>query len=295
MSRWLRTKKNLKCPVCGRPDWCLIAPDNTAVICMRVSSDRPKRLRTGEEGYIHQMGSEVSRVVLPRSYVSESTEGGRFLNVAAVLRRYSLDTLDHDICAFAEKLGVSAESLRLLGMVWAKKYQAWAFPMRNGVRAPVGIRLRWEDGAKKAVKGSNQGLFIQDEMMGEGPILLPEGPTSTAATISLGFDAIGRPSCKGGNEELVTWYKAEGGKRMLVVVGDHDEPKKRPDGTVFYPGQEGAAKLACDLVKAGIWNVRVIFPRVGKDMRDWLKAGAEPSLVNAIINNTRQWRMRGAA
>ena len=45
---WQRVRKSRPCPVCGRPDWCLIAgPEDfpTAAICQR--SRKPQAVRRG--------------------------------------------------------------------------------------------------------------------------------------------------------------------------------------------------------------------------------------------------------
>jgi hypothetical protein len=44
------------CPVCGRPDWCLVALDGRYAVCMRHPSDRPAR----GGGYIHWLRDSTS-------------------------------------------------------------------------------------------------------------------------------------------------------------------------------------------------------------------------------------------
>ncbi|MFC2068247.1 hypothetical protein ACFLTP_04495 [Chloroflexota bacterium] len=38
---WLRVNSRNLCPVCGKPDWCLILEDGKASICARIESDKP--------------------------------------------------------------------------------------------------------------------------------------------------------------------------------------------------------------------------------------------------------------
>ena len=40
-TKWIRVTKRNPCPVCGKPDWCLISEDGKAAICARIESDRP--------------------------------------------------------------------------------------------------------------------------------------------------------------------------------------------------------------------------------------------------------------
>ena len=37
------------CPVCGKPDWCVVSNDGGTAICFRVESDRPH----GKGGWVH--------------------------------------------------------------------------------------------------------------------------------------------------------------------------------------------------------------------------------------------------
>src|SRR6185295_4140079 len=100
----------------------------------------------------------------------------------------------HGLSTFAATLGVKSEALEALGCAWAEPYRAWAFPMRNGDRNVIGIRLRNDAGHKWAVKGSKQGLFSPSYPASQTGFIC-EGPTDTAAALSIGLWAIGRPSC----------------------------------------------------------------------------------------------------
>jgi Domain of unknown function (DUF3854) len=52
-TKWIRVSKNRHCPICDKPDWCMIAEDNLAVICARVESD----IDAGSKGagWIHRL------------------------------------------------------------------------------------------------------------------------------------------------------------------------------------------------------------------------------------------------
>ena len=39
-SKWVRVNRLNPCPVCGKPDWCLISQDGKTAICARIESDR---------------------------------------------------------------------------------------------------------------------------------------------------------------------------------------------------------------------------------------------------------------
>jgi hypothetical protein len=54
---WLRVSKDDPCPVCGKPDWCLIAADGSLVRCMRKAEGaiETKQRKNGETYYVHQL------------------------------------------------------------------------------------------------------------------------------------------------------------------------------------------------------------------------------------------------
>lgn len=203
-----------------------------------------------------------------------------------MMARYRAGTSSTDMDRLARLLGVTTASLHRLGAAWAGVHRAWTFPMRSKDGELIGIRLRAEDGSKWAVTGSRQGLFVPSGNVPER-VLICEGPTDVAAMLDLGFFAVGRPSCSGGEELLIPLVR----KRDVVIVSDRDEPKKRPDGSVFYPGQEGATRLADRLV----WYARglkMIRPPKAKDARAWVNAGATAGDVEMVIRDTAYWRRK---
>lgn len=276
MRNWIRVNKQHRCPICKHDTWCMIAKDDGAILCMRTESPKSLELVSGETGWIHQQGSEVA-TRRREVYAPEPVSG--FLDIDAILRRWSMDTFPAEISRLGEMLGVSARSLTWLGVAWSKQHNAWAFPMRDGAGKAVGIRLRAEDGAKWAVTGSHQGLFIPSYISGDGPLLMPEGPTDTAALMDLGFDVIGRPSCSGGVREIRAYLK--GHRRDVVIVADADKADKNG----VKAGERGAESLAAALTEAK--SVKIIYPLKGKDARQWKSLGATSGLIKAVIANTR--------
>ena len=148
--------------------------------------------------------------------------------------------------------------------------------MKNGAGNIVGIRLRKADGFKWAVTGSRQGIFIPNSDP-QKIAYLPEGPTDTAAMLTMGLFAIGRPSCNSGNE-----YIKEALKRLhisrVVVVADNDEIKAGNR----RPGLEGAIKLKRFL---GLPSVIWMPPSPIKDVREFLGKGGTKQMIESEIKN----------
>lgn len=160
--------------------------------------------------------------------------------------------------ALADSLGVTVESLDLLDMGFMGGNK-WSFPMFNADRKPVGIRTRTEDGQKRSVKGTKEGLFIPRRRI-DGLLVFAEGPTDCASVLDLGFDCIGRPSCHGCEE----WSAELSRGRNVAILADNDESEV---------GTNGAMKLA-NAIRKTARKVKVLHPPYTKDARSWRKLGA---------------------
>ena len=267
----VRVSRRHPCPICGKPDWCLVASDGSAAICPRVCEGSVKRV--GEAGYLHILRDDPDwprrarmrtiRVDLPDR--SQRDFGPLAAEYAAAVEETKLE-------AFAECLGLSVDSLIRLGIGWSTQHGAWSFPMRGSDMNVRGIRLRSMTGRKWAVTGSRDGLFIPNGLCFTGPLCICEGPTDTAAMLALGFETVGRPSCTGGTKLLAELVRRKG-PPALVIVADSDGP-----------GERGAEALASTLLPL-CGAVRLIHPPEGiKDARAWKRAGAARQDVQAAID-----------
>ena len=268
LSPMLRVSRQRPCPVCGRPDWCLVSENESAAICARISEGAAKTC--GDAGYLHILRER------PQEFSPRRTRTVRMRDES----RRELVEMAADYCAaadpalvmaLAEELGLSDRSLGRLRIGWSAEHGAWSFPMSDERQCVRGIRLRTPGGRKFAVSGGREGLFIPIGLTFLDRLLICEGPTDTAAALDLGFEAVGRPSCTGGTRLLRNLVS---GKRPseVVVVADGDGP-----------GLRGAESLAATLVLC-CPAVRIIQPPEGiKDLRAWLQAGATHDKVLAVI------------
>jgi hypothetical protein len=243
----------------------------TAAICARIESEK----RSGDAGWLHRLRDDESwqrprrRTVRVAAPVSATR-----LDLAGLGERY-LQAIRPDVLdRLANGLGLSIESMRRLRVGWSSEHLAYTFPMTDASGGVLGIRLRLQSGRKLSVCGGKDGLFIPSDLGEVGPLLICEGPTDTAAMLDLGFDAVGRPSCRGGTRLLVDLVQRRQATEV-VIVADTDS---------HDAGERGAENLAALLVTYAV-SVRVIAPTYGcKDAREWKRRGATRGEVQSAID-----------
>ncbi|MCL5281897.1 MAG: toprim domain-containing protein [Planctomycetes bacterium] len=273
MNRWIRVTRKKPCPICQKPDWCSVSADGQIVVCMRVDSPRP--CRSG--GWFHRLDEPAAYQPPPRPR-TEAVPAQDFTDLACQCEQ-RLENIE----GLARSLGVSVRSLERLQAGY--NGAGYTFPMRDGRERIIGIRVRTSKG-KWCVPGSRNGLFWPEGVYSgsDGRLIVCEGPTDCAALLTLEFDALGRPSCQGGVDHITTFL--QGRRREVIILADKDPPKRRPDGSVWYPGQEGAARLA-QAIRPLVQTLKIVKPPFHKDIRAWLQAGATHDVVEAVIRNTR--------
>ncbi len=216
---------------------------------------------------------QAVRPIERRVEIPESPEiPERFALMAEVWRRNMRPAW---LCRAGEFLGLPTEPLVQLCIGWSPEHRATSWPMRDAAGDVIGVRLRCPATAKKwAVRDSSAGLFYPVELLSmERPerLLICEGPTDTAALLSIGLPTVGVPSAGGSRDLLVALcrriYPAE-----VVIVADADGP-----------GVDGAERLANAVMTVA--PVRIVSPSNGaKDARAWVIAGADRSCIDAATN-----------
>lgn len=283
-ARWTRVTKKHPCRFCGRGDWCTYSDEIGLALCMRVESERPSNNSMG--GWLHKTGEGYARPYVPP--IRKAVED-RPLDASRIWKQWFEKTDFARMDVLGVLLGVDTDALKALGCAWADRdwqldiekrpwaTPCWAFPMSDASSRVIGIRLRGDDGGKWSVKGSANGLFIPSDypFVDDGTLFLAEGPTDTAAAMSLGFYAIGRPSCSACDEMVVNYIQINRIKRAVIVT-DNDKPDKH--GVIA--GLRGAEKLQRALpVSSAIW-----IPPC-KDIREFLNLGGNLQMVRATIND----------
>lgn len=277
MSRteWIRVSKSNPCIICGRKNWCAVSANGKIAYCMRIESSKP--CKSG--GWIHKLDDCQLISTVPKRKPKPTTAPVK--NFYALAMRYKNSLKRYDI--LANELGVSTESLKRLEVGWDGRN--YTFPMRNGNDRIVGIRLR-RNGSKYCVTGSQTALFWPDGVTVDSkqPLWICEGESDCAALLDLGFDAIGRPSCNGGINDIKTILARY--NRDVIVTTDNDKAVTRPDGSGYRPGQDGALRLA-EVIKPLVRSVKCVLPAVGNDIREWVQNGATRETVLAAAKDAR--------
>lgn len=178
----------------------------------------------------------------------------------------------------ANLLSLPTDPLMRLGVGWSPEHKATTWPMRDDVRGVIGVRLRCPTTARKwAVTGSRAGLIYSDDLLTiESPerLLVTEGPTDTAAILSIGFDVVGVPSA-GGSADLLENLCRRLRPLEIVLMADGDGP-----------GIDGMRRLA-DVVMI-VAPVRIVRPPAGvKDARAWVVGGADRSVIESAIQTAQ--------
>ncbi len=276
---WARVSSKNPCPICRKADWCAFG--DRAMKCMRVASQHPSK----DGGFYHFY--DVAR---PDFLPTIQRDQAQPVNIDAgkLHAGWQSKTMPHQIVMLAGQLKVAPRALWSLGVAWGEMHcgrsiRAYAFPMKDGDGNIVGIRLRNKIGFKWAITGSREGIFvpnIDSALSAERVAYLPEGPTDTAAGISMGLLTIGRPTCRTGLEQIkktlgrLKIYKA-------VIIADNDEMKQFA-GRDGRPGIEGAQKLKAEL---GLTSVIWTPPSPIKDLREFYGKGGTRSVIESQLKN----------
>ncbi|MFX0198516.1 MAG: hypothetical protein ACFFCW_20545 [Candidatus Hodarchaeota archaeon] len=269
-----RVCKQNPCPICGKPDWCLVAPDDSAAICARIKDGSVKQC--GDAGYLHFLVDRPKNQqhrLQQRFAVRTYDRTNRDFTI--LQQQYICQITNQQLNILSQRLGITVQSLKRLNIGWDGR--AYTFPMSNDFGKIIGIRRRFQSGRKVSIKGSKTGLFIPRGLSTDGFLLVCEGATDTAAALDLGFSAIGRPNCN--SKVAMTANLVKG--RMVVIVGDNDKV-----------GHTGSKRLA-RILSLFCPSVRIVYPPAGtNDLRQWLKAGLSKEILQELINKIKPIEIR---
>lgn len=297
MQGWNRATKEKRCPICDGPDNCTISDDGQFVYCGRISEGSTNKQNAGGQ-WLHNIGDSVCSNWLasnprPRGLknASPNTNSGTasrdwgrvsqaaFTSPGAASARNEL----------ARILGVSIQSLERLEIGYSGRVLGWTVPERNATGRVIGINRRRSNGDKRRDKGGQAGLTFDPlnwmDSDTDPDVFLVEGCSDTAAMLSIGLNAIGRPSNLGGVELLGELLKVVPADRRIAVIGENDRKqhselpvarreRHKPDCqgcSACWPGWFGATKTAERLAEILDREVHwTLSPDGFKDVREWV-------------------------
>lgn len=281
---WKRVSPKHPCPVCQKKDYCCITDDGSLTLCMRVESSRPSRGKAG--GWLHKTGEPSGHKRLDRQsepkHISEQS-------AAKLLRTWKRDTNRRNVEQLAVDLGVKAWSLESLGVVWCDGRSCWAFPMKDIRGKPIGIRFRTSQ-RKVSVGGSKSGLFFSDGLCARETVWLTEGPTDTAALMSIGAKCVvGRSSltsCWDDVRAILAKFKA---KRAILVTDDETTEEKleaKERGEIVGPVSPGRVESR-RLAKTLSLPCKFVLVPGCKDIREYVKSGGTMKGIIAMLEHQK--------
>lgn len=279
---FIRVSKEQPCPICGRPDYCELGAK--AVLCQRVSSNRPNTHQAGGWYHFYEDGNAY-RPDLNKSLARPKPILKNADNLIESLRYL---TTEKQYQQLGYELNIQVDALKATGCAWFANYNAWCWPMYDGSLNVIGLRLRNSQGFKWAVPGSNNGVFLNldamyDEHLDSKCVFITEGPSDTASLLALGFTTIGRPTCATGFE-IIKELLGKIGTYKVVIVADNDD-LKQAGNRQFRPGIESAQKLKQFLgIKSCVW----LPPSPCKDVRDFVREGGTRELILQNLK-TKVW------
>jgi hypothetical protein len=265
-AKWIRVSLKDRCAICGKHDWCDYSPELGLALCMRIESDWASKNSMG--GWIHKL-SEPFPIFIPK--IVKAKPIGDF---ERMLKDWSEQTDHYHLDGFAMSLGVDTDALVSLGCAWSESNRAWAFPMRDSEKNIIGLRFR-NDSGKWAMKGSSNGLFIPDVKLPEKTLWIVEGPTDTAAALTLGLNAIGRPSCSACDEMVKEYVKLNRVNRAVIIT-DNDWPDRQGR----LAGIRGAEKL-----QRALPIISTLWIPPCKDLREFVRLGGSRQLLESSLKD----------
>lgn len=297
---WIRVSRSEPCPICGKPDYC--TRSKGVAKCMRVESEKPASGEAG--GWIHKLeGQQVQTATLKKKREVPQRDWSTFAQQcfeSGAKVRASLST----------ELGVSVEALeRLLVGSGFDDYRSLGFstwPERRQGGMVVGIVRRYRVGVsegggnKLTVPGSKHGLYLpRNWWQSPGPVVLCEGGSDTAALLTMGMCAIGRPSNVAGVNLLIGVLREF--ERPIIVLGERDQKLERVgttkscpancDGCAWcFPGRFGARATAERLAKS-LSGKRIMWrmpPAGAKDVREWVRGETAPTAGRFLWRLSKQ-------
>ena len=234
---------NVKCPICFRKDWCMIAEDGTAAICSRIETGSVKRV--GEAGYLHILSKDFS----PKKYEAEpvpdidwntlvTVQGVKLLSKRKEFGEFCKYTRINPIAALRFNIGYE---------------DGWmTVPLYKEANVISGIQRR-KDSFKRMVKHSKLGVFVPSAFFQYKcrTLAVTEGWSDAVAAIQYGFNVVGKFNSHCGDEWVAYYAKHIGCERVLLFADNDDVGREGAEKTKKYLFSTNKIPATVVIVEAG--------------------------------------------
>jgi DNA primase len=149
------------------------------------------------------------------------------------------------------------------------RYEPKRFKQRRRVVKLNGTSIGWEYN----VKGTRRVLYRLPKVLAADQVLLVEGEKDAGNLERLGFTTTCNSggACTGAGKWLKNYTESLEGK-CVVIFPDNDEPGKKH------------ADIVTQAIRHRVKELKVVTVPVGKDVSDWIEAGATAATIQAAIN-----------
>lgn len=257
-SKMLRVQSlGIKCPVCLKPDGCLVADDGSACICSRKLEGSVKKVGKGgfSGGWLHILGD-----FKPQKY---KTPEKPFVDWNKWTVKFAKQLAEN-----RKAFGKLCQSIDLNPISALRFYSGWTkgwltIPLYGVSGRVVGIQRR-QAVIKRLMRHSNLGVFVPSAFFQDrsDTLAVCEGYTDTVTALEYGYNAIGKVNAYIGNEEVIAYAKKHGKIKHVTIFADND---------VNDVGLAGATETANMLSDQGFDVGVVLTPH--KDLRASKAAG----------------------
>ncbi len=215
----IRTQQlKILCPICKKPDGCLVAEDGTAAICSRVSEGSVKKVGKGgfHGGWLHITGDfKPEKYKTPEKvYVDWNKWNARFANQLIESRE--------EFGKLCQSIGLNPISALRFYIGWQKDWLT--IPIYGIDGRIVGIQRR-QGSIKRYMKHSSMGIFVPSAFY-QNPsdiVAVCEGWTDTVTALEYGYNAIGRVNAWVGNEEVLHYVLHKRASRILIFADNNED------------------------------------------------------------------------
>jgi len=220
-------------------------------------------------GFLHYLDREAANKVRQEMVVptkdNTTIKPVRAVDFGALAEKCCSIITWYQVNKLATELHVSISAVWDFKIGWSEQFNAWTIPMLNDQFDTIGVQLRWGDGTKGSIRGSQGGLFIPKVFRQKpGITFVTEGASDTMTAVTMGLNAVGRFNATGSRDYLCSLLK----DHTVIILPDNGPA-----------GLAGATQLSADLQTVAASVQMIPIPTTFGDLRTMnTKIGVRPCL-----------------